>query len=249
MVPAIGTAFWFVFYHPPSFVQMHGKSINRWTVTKQQDFIGIFLLVSGLTLFLLGVSWGGTNAKLTWNSAQILGLLISGFIACVSFILYECFATIKYPIIPMRLFKDFRGFGVINIVSAITGCINVALFIMWPSQVIRLFGSSNTGWEQTAWMSCTINFGCWAGIILFGPLFSVVKHIRYQILFGMVYLAVFLGVMSTINREHKGAAIAISFLSCLPVGWGEVITMLLVQYVVKDEDLGIGFGKSHIYTP
>lgn len=48
----------FFFYHPPTFQQLHGGKRTVMDELKRVDFVGIFLLVSGLVLFLLGVSWG-----------------------------------------------------------------------------------------------------------------------------------------------------------------------------------------------
>lgn len=48
----------FSFYHPPSFQQLHGGKRTLMEEFKRIDFIGIFLMVAGLSLFLLGVSWG-----------------------------------------------------------------------------------------------------------------------------------------------------------------------------------------------
>lgn len=50
-----------VFYHPPSFRQLHGNSRTRMQEIKRIDWVGILLLVAGLVLFLLGVSWGKTR--------------------------------------------------------------------------------------------------------------------------------------------------------------------------------------------
>ena len=57
MVP--GTVLYYLFYYPPSFTQMHGKDKKAIEEVKKIDFAGLFLLVAGLALFLLGVSWGG----------------------------------------------------------------------------------------------------------------------------------------------------------------------------------------------
>ncbi|KAF4312184.1 trichothecene efflux pump [Botryosphaeria dothidea] len=237
MIPA--TACWYLWYHPPSFVQLHGHNFSRREAIRRIDFLGILLLTAGLTLFLLGVSWGGTTPALTWNSARILGLLIPGIVCCVSFVIYECLVPAS-PIIPMRFFKDVRGFACINVMSAVFGCINIAFFILWPSQVIHIFGSTGS-WEQTAWMSCTVNFGIWTGIIIVGPLYHIIKRIRWQLVVATAWMCVFLGVITTANSGQRSAAIAVSFLSCLPIGWGEVVTMLLVQYLVDDQDLGAAF--------
>ncbi|KAI1258174.1 hypothetical protein MGN70_001223 [Eutypa lata] len=130
MVP--GTVLYYLFYYPPSFTQMHGKDKKAIEEVKKIDFAGLFLLVAGLALFLLGVSWGGQ--PLAWNSATILGLLVSGFVCLVAFVLYEIYGGAQYPIIPMHFFKDMTGFTPLVIISAVTGCLNVALQITWPSQ-------------------------------------------------------------------------------------------------------------------
>ncbi|KAB2573271.1 Siderophore iron transporter 1 [Lasiodiplodia theobromae] len=237
MVPA--TVCFYLWYHPPTFVQLHGHNFKCWDAFKRIDFVGVFLLTAGLTLFLLGVSWGGTTTALTWDSPRILGLLISGILCCIAFVLYECFVPV-FPIVPMRFFRDVRGFACINVMSAVFGCINIAVFILWPSQVIHIFGSTGS-WEQTAWMSCTVNFGIWTGIIIVGPLYHIIKHIRWQLVVATAWMSIFLGVLTTANSGQRAAAIAVSFLSCLPIGWGEVVTMLLVQYLVDDKDLGAAF--------
>lgn len=47
-----------IFYHPPNFKQLHGNTRSMREEFRRIDFVGMFLLVSGLALFLLGVSWG-----------------------------------------------------------------------------------------------------------------------------------------------------------------------------------------------
>ncbi|KAI5861006.1 fungal trichothecene efflux pump [Durotheca rogersii] len=235
MVP--GTVLFYLFYFPPSFTQMHGKTTTKLDEVKKIDFAGVFLLVAGLALFLLGISWGGQ--PLAWNSPTILGLLITGFVLLVAFVLYEIYGGVQRPIIPMHFFKDLRGFTPIVVISAITGCLNVALQIIWPSQVLKVFGTSD--WETAAWLTTTVAFGAWGGIVLFGPLFHIVKHIRWQLVVGCVIMTAFVGAMASVDTNELGQAAAFSFLAMLPVGWGEVITMLMVQYVASDMDLGVAF--------
>lgn len=236
MVP--GTLLYFFFYYPPSFTQMHGKEKRAIDEVKRLDFAGLFLLVAGLALFLLGVSWGGQ--PLAWNSATILGLLISGIVCLIAFVLYEVFGGAQLPIIPMHFFNDVRGFTPLVVISAVTGCLNVALQITWPSQVLKVFGTSD--WETAAWLTTTVAFGSWAGIVIFGSFYHVIKHIRWQLVVGCAWMAAFVGAMSSIDPTELNQAAAFSFLATLPVGWGEVVTMVMVQYVVSDEDLGVAFG-------
>jgi hypothetical protein len=236
---------WFLFYHPPSYTQLHGKKSSKIAELKKVDYVGVFLLISGLTLFLVGISWGGPAQP--WSSPKILGLLISGAVATISFILYETFLTPQQPIIPMRFFRDLRGFTCLEIISATYGIINIALFVMWPQQVTYIFGSTVSSWEETAWLSTTAAFGLWGGIVLLGPLMSWIGHIRYQILVSSIWMTAFLGAMASITLENKARAIAFSFLAGFTIGWGEVIAAIIVQYVVPDEDLGVAFCKPGLF--
>lgn len=56
MAPAI--ALQVFYYRPPNFKQLHGNTRTKWQEAKRIDVVGCFLLVAGLCLFILGVSWG-----------------------------------------------------------------------------------------------------------------------------------------------------------------------------------------------
>lgn len=96
---------------------------------QRMDHLGLFLLVAGLTMFLLGVSWGG-NPK-PWHSGLILGLLITGGVLLVVFVLWEAYTPSPNPIVDLKLFKH-RGYVCLNIISACSGAMYVGLSIIWP---------------------------------------------------------------------------------------------------------------------
>ncbi|KZM18935.1 hypothetical protein ST47_g9933 [Ascochyta rabiei] len=237
MIP--GTILWFLFYYPPSYTQLHGKKSSKIAELKKVDWVGVILLIAGLALFLVGISWGGPAQP--WSSPKILGLLISGAVAVVAFVLYETLLTPQQPIVPMRFFRDLRGFTCLEIISATYGVINIALFVMWPQQITYIFGSTVSSWQESAWLSTTAAFGLWGGIVVLGPFMSWIGHIRYQILVSSIWMTAFLGAMASITVERKSMAIAFSFLAGWTIGWGEVIAAIIVQYVVADEDLGVAF--------
>jgi MFS family permease len=239
-----GTILWWLCYHPPSYTQLHGKKSSKLAELKKVDWIGVLLLIAGLTLFLVGISWGGPAQP--WSSPKIMGLLISGAVATVAFILFEVFLTPQQPIVPMRYFRDLRGFTCLEVISATYGIMNIALFVMWPQQVTYIFGSTVSSWEESAWLSTTAAFGLWGGIVVLGPLMSWIGHIRYQILVSSIWMTAFLGAMASITVENKARAIAFSFLAGWTIGWGEVIAAIVVQYVVPDQDLGVAFCKSFL---
>lgn len=96
------------------------------------DHIGLLLLTAGLTLFILGVSWGGNPQP--WSSPKILGLLISGGLVLIIFVFYEAYTPCPNPIVDISLFKDVRGYVCLNIISMAAGAMYIALSIIWPQR-------------------------------------------------------------------------------------------------------------------
>lgn len=74
-----------IFYHPPVFEQLHTRASKR-KVLKELDYVGILLFVAGLTLFLVGLSWGGQIYP--WKSARTLSTLLIGILSLVGFFLW-----------------------------------------------------------------------------------------------------------------------------------------------------------------
>lgn len=128
-------------------------SAPRKETTRKLDHLSIFLLVAGLVLFLLGISWGGEPYP--WGSGLVLGLLISEAVTSAAFVLYELYRNVTSPIIPMCFFKDIPGFGCVVIIS---GCLNTAVFVVWSPQVTYIFGSAVSNWQPSVWMSAVVNF-------------------------------------------------------------------------------------------
>lgn len=77
--------YWF-FYHPPSYDQLHVHGKTRWQMTKDLDYVGIFLHISGCVLFLIGLSWGGHVYP--WASAEVLCTLLIGAATLAVFAVY-----------------------------------------------------------------------------------------------------------------------------------------------------------------
>ncbi|KAI5357134.1 putative major facilitator transporter Str1/Tri12, major facilitator superfamily [Septoria linicola] len=117
-----------LFYHPPNFRQLHGDERTVMDELKRVDWIGMVLLVAGLVLFLLGVSWGGQ--PLPWSSSQILGLVITDGILLIIFGFWEVYSGTPNPLIPMHYFKDVRGFSMLFIISAVSGTVYLASAII-----------------------------------------------------------------------------------------------------------------------
>ncbi|CAI7588275.1 unnamed protein product [Penicillium bialowiezense] len=65
------------------------------------DVIGIFLMISGLILFLISFNIAG-NTENQWRSAKIIALMVVGFFVLIAFVAYERWFATK-PFIPSHL--------------------------------------------------------------------------------------------------------------------------------------------------
>jgi MFS family permease len=62
-INGVGTICWFLFYHPPTFGQLHrGKSLMKFV--KDFDYVGFILFTAGTLLFLMGLSWVSPSSSL-----------------------------------------------------------------------------------------------------------------------------------------------------------------------------------------
>ena len=94
------------------------------------DAVGLFLLISGLALFLLPFSlfpYQGLTLNEQWSSPLVLAMLIIGFIVLVVFVIWE-WKFAKVTFIPFHLLKD----------RTILGCCMIAAilfieFYIWNS--------------------------------------------------------------------------------------------------------------------
>ncbi|KIX97078.1 uncharacterized protein Z520_07192 [Fonsecaea multimorphosa CBS 102226] len=225
----------FLCYRPPSFRQLHGTR-TRMEELRRIDYVGIFLMVAGILLFLLGVSWGGQ--PLPWNSATIISLLSVGGCIIIVFIFWEIYGPHPNPIVPMYFFKDLRGFVCAIVICSVAATSFVALSIIWPSQVARIYGSTVTSWQQSAWLSTTIAFGVYSGFIFCGPWISIIKHIRIQLIVMMTILVTFTGAMASCKPSNLSRSAAFSFFAGFPAAWLELVPALLIQLESNDVDLG-----------
>jgi hypothetical protein len=92
IVIASGTILLFFFYHPPTFDMLHEKK-SKISQLKELDYVGISLWISGLTLFLLGVSWGGNVGNTSINFFYYTPLL--GYVYMMFVMIFRILANIR----------------------------------------------------------------------------------------------------------------------------------------------------------
>ncbi|KAI8713372.1 MFS domain-containing protein [Fusarium sp. LHS14.1] len=200
---------------------------------KAVDFLGIFLALAGMTVVILGLTWGGN--EYSWNSAQVITTLVIGTAVSVAFILWQWKGP-RYPLIPLHIFKSKIVNG-----ACLTMAINGWNFVMQvyyvPSFYQLVYGYSAT---NAGAMLLPITLLQTVSSTLSGLVVHWVGRYRECILFGWLCWAVGLGLMSTLD-ENTGVGKQIGYSILIGVGVGNTLQPALIatQAGVERRDMAV----------
>ncbi|KAM5356481.1 hypothetical protein ACJ41O_003127 [Fusarium nematophilum] len=200
---------------------------------KAVDFLGIFLALAGMTVFILGLTWGGK--EFSWNSAQVIATLAVGSAVSVAFVFWQWKGP-RYPLIPLHIFKSKIVNG-----ACLTMAINGWNFVMQvyyvPSFYQLVYGYSAT---KAGAMLLPITLLQTASSTLSGLVVHWVGRYRECILFGWLCWAVGLGLMSTLD-ESTGVGKQIGYSILIGVGVGNTLQPALIatQAGVERRDMAV----------
>ena len=105
-----------IWYHPPPRVNTEG--LTTWQTVRRIDFVGSFLSLAGVILFLTGLNWGGQSYP--WKSGHVIGTMVAGGLTVVLFFVWEKFGT-KHPMFPMALARAPKPFIAVCILALTSG--------------------------------------------------------------------------------------------------------------------------------
>jgi EmrB/QacA subfamily drug resistance transporter len=196
------------------------------------DIVGSILIVSGVSLFLVGVQIAGTSARMTTQTYAYgtAGLLLIGV-----FIWWE--GRVPEPIIPLRLFKN-KVFAVANVLGFITGSIMFGAIIFLPQyfQYVRGVSPTVAGLRLLPLLA-----GMLLTSITSGRLIS--RFGRYKIFvnmgLGVLAVGMFLLTLVTITTSAWPLA-GIMFVIGFGLGLFMQTLVLVVQNAVPRDQIGVG---------
>ncbi|OCK77155.1 trichothecene efflux pump [Lepidopterella palustris CBS 459.81] len=223
----------FFFYHPVN-QYIHEEGKTPWQQVLALDWIGTFLLVSGLLLFLLGITFGG--GQFPWKSAGTLVPLCIGFVILVILGIYEAHVKLTYPIFPPEIFRDVRGFTVVVVSVFLVGIIYYSTAVLWAEQAGVLFTSDplKVGWYASA---------TGMGGLLFGPgvgfLFKKAGHARILITITVGILALCTGLQAIVTPGSHIASTILVVLIGGSLASANIFQTTIVQLVVAHEYIGV----------
>ncbi|OBS28094.1 hypothetical protein FPOA_02034 [Fusarium poae] len=200
---------------------------------KAVDFLGILLAIAGMTVVILGLTWGGK--EYAWNSTQVISTLTVGTAVCIMFMLWQWKGP-KYPLIPLHIFRSKIVNG-----ACLTMAINGWNFVMQvyyiPSFYQLVYGYSAT---KAGAMLLPITLLQTASSTFSGLIVHWIGRYRECILFGWLCWAVGLGLMSTLD-EKTGVDKQIGYSVLIGIGVGNTLQPALIatQAGVDRRDMAV----------
>ncbi|KAI5865203.1 major facilitator superfamily domain-containing protein [Durotheca rogersii] len=197
------------------------------------DFVGIALVLAGMSVFMLGLTWGGSEYP--WQSTAVITTLVIGFLLSIAFVLWQWRGP-RYPLVPLHIFKS-RIVNGACITMAINGWNFVVQVYYIPTFYQLAYGYSAT---KAGAMLLPITLVQTFSSTLSGLIVHWVGRYRECILFGWICWAVGLGLMSTLD-EHSGLGKQIGYAIIIGVGVGNTLQPALIacQAGVDRRDMAV----------
>lgn len=221
---------WFFFYHPPTFRMKHGEHASVLKYIKNFDYFGTVLYTGGLLILVMGLNWGGSVYP--WKSGYVIGTIVAGFIGLVAFVLWELYAPLKEPLVPMHLFRN-GGWNAATILSGLGASVYYALAIVWPNMIAVLYDDGDQ--MSAAWYASFVGLFIILGEIAGGFLAKSIGHLRMQCIVTVVISGIFFGCTATSTPDTKARACAFVALGTFFIGWTESLAISIVTISAWDQ--------------
>lgn len=219
----------FIFYHPPPRVNSTG--LSRKEIIARIDFVGGFLSISGMILFIAGLLWGGYQYK--WSSVHTLVPLLLGAALLAGFCFWEIYGA-KYPMFPSRLKKEPRVLALTLVITFISGANFFSVILFWPTQAFNVYGHDPVG---VGVRGMPIGFSILAGACIVLWLLSVLRgHNRALMVGSSVMMTAGCGALAAARLDNLHAVYGILVVAGLGIG-GIVVPASIITTIICPDDL------------
>ncbi|KAL2752429.1 hypothetical protein ACRALDRAFT_1065567 [Sodiomyces alcalophilus JCM 7366] len=226
---------WICFYFPPTFHMIHG-STSKLQVAKRFDYVGLVLFLGGFLILLMGISWGGVVYP--WNSPNVIATVVVGGVAMIAFGLWEAFAKLEAPMIPIHLFRNGPWVALVFL-CALSASVYYAFSIVWPQMV---FGLYTDDLYYGGWLACLVGAGTNIGQMLS----SLGRHIgkqKWQLVISMIISTATLGAAACVTTTNKNVVAGLVTVGCFFTGYLDSIGLAMVGICIDNQrDIGSAVG-------
>ncbi|KAF6219614.1 hypothetical protein HO133_004083 [Letharia lupina] len=226
---AVGLILTIIFYFPPPRVNSQG--LSRMEVFKQIDFVGGFLSISGMLLFMAGLQWGGY--QYSWKTAHVLVPLFLGAFLLVAFAIWEAkFA--KFPMFPLRLKQSPRILALTLVITFISGANFFSVLLFWPTQAFNVYGQDPVG---VGVRGLPVGFSILIGAVLVLFLLSALRgHNRELMIVSSIVMTAGIGALASLKADTLYRAWGLLVLAGLGIG-GIVVPASIITTIICPDDL------------
>ncbi|TEY67141.1 hypothetical protein BOTCAL_0129g00130 [Botryotinia calthae] len=218
-----------IFYFPPPRVNSDG--LSRKEIISQIDFVGGFLSIVGLLLFVAGLLWGGYQYP--WASAHVLVPLILGVAFIVAFCFWEVYGA-KHPMFPARLRKEPRILALTLVITFISGANFFSVLLFWPTQAFNVYGHDPIG---VGIRGLPVGFSILVGACVVLWLLSVFRGgNRMLMIISSCMMTAGCGALAAANLNNINAVYGILVVAGLGIG-GIVVPASIITTIICPDDL------------
>jgi len=211
---------------------------SRWQEVREMDWVGLFLFTSGLAVFLVGLTWGGSEEH-PWGDASTIAPLAVGLVVIAIGFVYD-WTLAKNPMFPRSLFTMFRRYTILLIVLFVSGMNFHAMSPLLPQGSLFMFTQDGM---EIGIMSLPNTI--MQGIV--GALVPMLAHkigfVKWQIVVGMVFQTVFLAASA--GAVYPNNKLAFVFLPAFGVPmfvWVTIMSYAVASLHVPHSQLGVAMG-------
>lgn len=225
---AIGLLLTIVFYHPPP--RSNTSGLSKREVLKRIDYIGGFLSISGLLLFMAGLQWGGYNYP--WTSAHTLVPLLLGVVLIAAFLIWE-WRFASFPMFPSSIKREPRILMLTLIITFISGANFFSVLLFWPTQSYNEYGHDPTA---VGVRNIPLGFSILGGaVIVLGLLTYTRGHIRGLMLGSCLFMTAGGGAMAALRTDNIWLVYIVLTIAGLGIGGIVVPASIITNIICPDE--------------
>lgn len=233
VISMAGTAW---FYRPTS--RPRGDfDKSKWELVKGIDFVGFLLFVAGLTIFLIGVTWGGSTAH-PWKSVSTILPIVLGFVILVALFLYE--SKVRNPMFPLSLLAQFRQYTVLLVVLFVSGMNFYSMSSLLPQGSFTIFTTNPT---TVGLMSLPTNIMNQIMGVLVPALAHKIGYIKYQLVFALIMQCAFVAAIAgAVYPNNQTSWIILPVLGIPMFAWITILSYSIASLHVPHSKLGVAMG-------
>lgn len=209
----IGLVGLFFCYKPPP--RHMADNLTTMDVIKRIDWLGTFLSIGGITLFLVGLQAGGYQVP--WTSGRALGpLIVGGLMTFVAFPASQIWATHKFPLVPAKIFKGQRVVALAYVIVFVAGMEFYSILGFFPIVLQYVY---NTDPITVGVRGLCYPWAILGGACLISFLMSYTKgHVREMFFFVAAMMTAFTGALALSGPDNAGYTIAMATLAAFGNG-------------------------------